>query len=591
MPHAHITVAQDRSAEVNIAGEVTPHPDLGSAVAHLAQHARSTRTDLEVRISDGPVERGLRISATGQIAAVPGEDTAAASTDEDATGSASAEGPNGAPHTAQAPPPGETGDAESRSEPEASAPAGAPEPTGLEQDPSDDASADKHSEEDSSAAADFPVGTRYSGPAETLGAAPDSGDGRRSERKRASSSRTHRVRRETPRRPRSVRLTVPSLVLSVLLVLALAFFFLPDLIGTPAADESGVPTDTAAPSRMPVTQEPSDTPVPGFAAEPRWEADVPPTASVTATSRGVLVVDSGRLTILDARTGTTRYSGGYTGSVTFAADTVIDGEPALVWRYDDRVQALFDGEDAPVDIPLGPEARMSAAGTGVLIREGNSLSTLGREGLQPVPTPAPGSTPMAVDDRHLISAVFEGPVVMTDIDTGETSEVPLERPGDNLEIKQWKSAGHGLAITVWGEPEAGLSSGHRLQLAVHSLEDGSLSSMNEVSSADIGEEDWTRGQGYALAVIGPFLYDIGTGLLLLDGTENGMQFGEPRGNLVPGTSAGEPIILAGVRTDADFQAGAPTAYTTGADLLAVTHDSRYAIVRSGADRVTAYPTG
>ena len=287
--------------------------------------------------------------------------------------------------------------------------------------------------------------------------------------------------------------------------------------------------------------------------------------------------------VIDPADGSVRYQGAYEGSVTFAADTSVDGRPALVWQYGNTVQALLDGESRPIEYELPPDARLSSAGTSVLIREGNALSTLGTDGLVTVPTPAPGSTPMALDDGELISASFEGPVQRTDIETGDETEVELENPGDGLEIKAWKSAGHGLAVSVWGDPGASTNSGHRLQLVIHSLEDGAVTSINEVSSADIGEAGWTRGQGYSLASIGPYLYDLDTGLLVLDGTDSGMQFGVPRGDLVPGTMDGEPVIAAGLLSDA------PTAYSTNADLLAVTDDGRFAITRTGADRITAYP--
>jgi hypothetical protein len=74
-----------------------------------------------------------------------------------------------------------------------------------------------------------------------------------------------------------------------------------------------------------------------------------------------------------------------------------------------------------------------------------------------------------------------------------------------------------------------------------------------------------------------------TGLLVLDGTESGMQFGEPRGDLVPGTLQGNPVIASGMLTDA------PAAFSTSADLLAVTEDDRIAITRTSADQITAHP--
>ncbi|WP_291791554.1 hypothetical protein [Brevibacterium sp.] len=616
MPHAQIAVAQDRSAEVSIDGAVTPHPDLGSAMAHLAGHARSAQVSLQVTIADGGIAREIRISENGQIAALPagesGEDAVPPDGEAAAPvpdGSAGAEPVEGAVAAASDPEAGASADAGAptdlavpASDDEGPAyPLYAQAPAGLDADSQRPASGSADDEiarstevqagegaerqdRETASEAEFPVGTRYSGPAETIPGSGATDPQERGAKRRRGTDAARSRRRPAVHAPRGMRLTVPGLVLAVLLVLAMAFFFLPDLIGTPAAKESEVPTSSTVPSRVPVTQEKSTTPVPGYAEEPEWEAEVPQTASVTASSRGILVVDGGDLSVLDPTTGEVRYSNEYSGTVSFAADTVIEGRAALVWRYENRVEALFDGEDSTVAYDLSPTARMSSAGDSVLIREGNDLSTLAADGsFVDIPTPPPGSTPMAVDGGRLVSAPFDGPLELTDIASGEMERLDLESPGDGLEIKQWKSAGHGLAITVWGEPEANPTSGQRLQLAVHSLQDGSLSSVNEVSSGELGEADWTRGQDYKLAVIGPYLYDLRSGLLVMDGTESGVQLGEPRGDLVPGSQAGAGVILA------DTVSGGPTAYTTGADLLAVVDDARYAIVRSGADRVVAYP--
>lgn len=620
MHHASITVAPNRSAQVTIAGQSTEYPDLGSAMTQLTLLARETSTDVAVAISDGAALRSLTISATGQVqAGSPG----------DPSPTAPPEDPSPAPSRPQTDPAGPPlSHPHIVEEPETDVPT---QPLAAPQSPSDASpgiadTSSITSQAESSEPTDaegpaYPIGTPFSGPAapqptttprridrvpaedparpssaadadrtptrSTNGTASGpmsserSADPHRAVTRRADAQRSASARRKRS----SARLTVPSIVLIALLVLAAVLFFLPNFIGTPTPEDSDPAQNSQAPTRAPLTQAEAPTPVPGFTSEAVWETTVPQNASVTATSRGVLVVDGDEVTILDPADGSERYQESYDGSVTFAADTTVDGQPALVWQHDNTVQALLDGESRPIEYELTPRARLSSAGTSVLIRDGNALSTLGEEGLVTVPTPAPGSTPMALDGEELISSPFNGPLSRTDIDTGEETEVELESPGDGLEIKEWKSAGHGLAISVWGDPGASTNSGHRLQLVVHSLDDGAVASINEVSSADIGEAGWTRGQGYSLASIGPYLYDLDTGLLVLDGTDSGMQFGEPRGDLVPGTLDGEPVIAAGLLSDA------PTAYSTSADLLAVTDDARFAITRTGADRITAYPAG
>jgi hypothetical protein len=564
MQHASITVAPDRSAQVTASGTTSDHPDLGSALAQLTQTARDSHSPIKVAIADDTSLRALTISDTGAIA--PAESPL----------SDPLPSPDLQTVPVSAPQEQQTTTAE------AASPYPLPSPT-------------REAGSDS-----YPVGTPFSGPAAPQrGETPRVSDPRtpgphrhgRPHTASAAAPGTATATRPTStaaRRPASARrsgprLTVPSIVLIALLVLAGVLFFLPSYIGSPTPETSTPTEQTQAPTRSPLTLANSTTPVPGFASEAAWEAAVPANASVTATSRGVLIVDGDELSVLNAKTGTVRYTDNQDESITFAADTVIDGRRALVWQFGTTARALFDGDTEPVEYDLPDNARLSSAGTAVLIRDGNALSTLGAEELEQIPTPPPGSTPMALDGEDLISAPFDGPVIHTDITTGEQSEVELESPGDGLEIKEWKSAGHGLAISVWGDPSATTSSGHRLQLVVHSLEDGSVTSINEVSSADVGEASWIRGQGFRLAQIGPYLYSMETGLLVLDGTESGMQFGEPRGDLVPGTLQGNPVIASGMLTDA------PAAFSTSADLLAVTEDDRIAITRTSADQITAHP--
>lgn len=589
MQHASVTVAPDRSAQVTADCRTTDHPDLGAALAHLTQTAEDAHTPISVAISDGTTLRGLTITADGGISAAeaPLADAPAAPL----RGSAPTL-PLGAAPTA----------ASGASDPDSTSVSDAlrgPVPVATETaagllgtsgavDPS------------------YPTGTPFSGPAEP---APEAQIARVSDPRTPAprSAGTDRDRRASDRaaaraaaRPKrtgphdgpttsssrraSPRLTAPSIVLIALLVLASVLFFLPNFIGTPTPESSGPPAQTQAPTRSPLTVADATTPVPGFSSEAAWNAEVPQNASVTATSRGVLVVDGDDLTILDPKDGSVRYTDTHDEPITFAADTEVGGRKALVWQYGTEARALQDGSSTAIEYELPRNAQLSSAGTSVLIRDGNALSTLGPEGLTPIPTPAPGTTPMALDGDELISAPFEGPIIRTDITTGDQTEVPLESPGDGLEITQWKSAGHGLAISIWGAPGATVNSGHRLQLVVHSLEDGAVSSVNEVSSAEVGESPWVRGQGYQLAQVGPYLYSLDTGLLVLDGTESGMQFGEPRGALVPGTLESEPVIASGM------QSSAPTAFRTAAELLAVTDDGRVAITRTSADLLTAYRT-
>src|SRR5699024_3984153 len=78
------------------------------------------------------------------------------------------------------------------------------------------------------------------------------------------------ARRSAPRRrakKAGARLTVPSIVLIALLVLAGVLFFLPNFIGTPSSDTSDPTQNSQAPTRAPLTLADSPTPVPGYASQ------------------------------------------------------------------------------------------------------------------------------------------------------------------------------------------------------------------------------------------------------------------------------------------------------------------------------------
>src|SRR5699024_8863509 len=84
-----------------------------------------------------------------------------------------------------------------------------------------------------------------------------------------------------------------------------------------------------------------------------------------------------------------------------------------------------------------------------------------------------------------------------------------------------------------GEQGASTNSGHRIQLVVHSLDDGSILSTVTTTTDIVGEKSWVRGQAGERAYIGPYLFDLRSGLLLTDVSSRDVHLSEPRGNIVP----------------------------------------------------------
>lgn len=320
----------------------------------------------------------------------------------------------------------------------------------------------------------------------------------------------------------------------------------------------------------------SPTAVPGYADDVQWTVPVDGQALTTATAQGLLVVEEDSLRVYDTATGAERFETELDGSVDYVVETTVQGRHALLWRIGDRAYALPQGSAEPVAYTLPAGARLSSAGSSVLIRDGEDLYAFGLSGLVEIAAPDEDLTPMALEGSRLVSARFEGPLVITDYSGREIASVDLERPSEEMHLIRWVSAGHGLVITIWGEEGATVSSGHRVELVTHSISDGSILSTTSTTTDSIGEADWVRGQGYELAYIGPYLYSMRSGLLVLDGSAQQLDFQLPVGQFAPAESPEGRVLVQGT-----------TAYRTDVQVLAALEDT--VIVRSTPTLVEAHP--
>jgi hypothetical protein len=320
----------------------------------------------------------------------------------------------------------------------------------------------------------------------------------------------------------------------------------------------------------------SPTAVPGYADDVQWTVPVDGQALTTATAQGLLVVEEDSLRVHDIATGAERFETDLDGSVDYVVETTVQGRHALLWRIGDRAYALPEGSTEPVAYTLPAGARLSSAGSSVLVRDGEDLYAFGLSGLVDIAAPDEDLTPMALEGSRLVSARFEGPLVITDYSGREIASVDLERPSEEMHLIRWVSAGHGLVITIWGEEGATVSSGHRVELVTHSISDGSILSTTSTTTDSIGEADWVRGQGYELAYIGPYLYSMRSGLLVLDGSAQQLDFQLPVGQFAPAESPEGRVLVQGT-----------TAYRTDVQVLAALEGT--AIVRSTPTLVEAHP--
>ncbi len=554
MPRALISVSDDGFTYTTLNGATSRYSDTGQAITYLGDYAKATETPLAVTIDDGTKTTEIGIDATGRVGAAPKQDTTAEDVAGESSTASAAGGSVDGSTDSSAESTGQTGHSENADQSTNGQAAGGQNGYAAQDD-----SAGSNGDS-------YPMGTPFSGPA-----APATPTVKKTPvRKRSARNRPQRLK----------KITVPGLVLIGLAILMIGAFVVPNIVPVDSPDTpQTIGSEQQVNPASELSVDKTKDIVPSYDNSPTWEAKVPKRASVTASDRGVLLVNDNRLEVLDADTGKSRYKTKIDESPTFAVDTVIDGQPALLWQSGNTAEALFDGESEPKSYQLPEKARITSAGKSVLIKSGNKLSTFGADGLENVPTPQAGSTPMAIDNDELFSSDWNGPVKAKNIKSGEERSIDLESPGDELKIIDWISAGHGKAITLWGEQGASTNSGHRIQLVVHSLEDGSILSTVTTTTDIVGEKSWVRGQAGERAYIGPYLFDLESGLLLMDVSSRDIHLSEPRGSIVPCTmDTNTSCLLAGKQ-----------AFKTDTDLLAVVDKGNEALVLGDDSTVRAYP--
>ena len=554
MPRALIAVSDDGFTYTTLNGATSRYSDTGQAITYLGDYAKETATPLTVTIDDGTKTTEIGIDATGRVGAAPKQDTTAEDVAGESSTASAAGGSVDGSTDSSAESTGQTGHSENADQSTNGQAAGGQNGYAAQDD-----SAGSNGDS-------YPMGTPFSGPA-----APATPTVKKTPvRKRSARNRPQRLK----------KITVPGLVLIGLAILMIGAFVVPNIVPVDSPDTpQTIGSEQQVNPASELSVDKTKDIVPSYDNSPTWEAKVPKRASVTASDRGVLLVNDNRLEVLDADTGKSRYKTKIDESPTFAVDTVIDGQPALLWQSGNTAEALFDGESEPKSYQLPEKARITSAGKSVLIKSGNKLSTFGADGLENVPTPQAGSTPMAIDNDELFSSDWNGPVKAKNIKSGEERSIDLESPGDELKIIDWISAGHGKAITLWGEQGASTNSGHRIQLVVHSLEDGSILSTVTTTTDIVGEKSWVRGQAGERAYIGPYLFDLESGLLLMDVSSRDIHLSEPRGSIVPCTmDTNTSCLLAGKQ-----------AFKTDTDLLAVVDKGNEALVLGDDSTVRAYP--
>ena len=569
MKHADVSFAEDRTVLLTIDGASERCRDLGAALAAVRDEAAIDDHPIFVQITDGDSSHSVVIAADGTVA--------------------TSELPIIQPQNA-------VENREDRTVESAQESKAPDQGSGLENQADTSAPFTESAVPYASAAVSpegdsAPRPARADGPVEEPGGTSEENGTRRAARRhrtrQGNGSLLTRLLSDEPKPTRTARedrrkrrpsMLVPSIVLAVMLIVVIVLWVIPSFVGAPDGGLEETSANVSGGAEQPkLSLKKSDSVVPGFKNEPAWELPVDPAASVSASERGIVVVKNQTVDIYDPATGRKRTNITMDGDIQIAAETKINNRPALLLRSGDTAEVLFDGEDKTHKYELPKNAEISLAGTSPMIVADDKLYHFHDDKVHPVVGIESGFTPMGLDGRKIITAAFDGDVAVSDTDTGLTEKFSLEKPGRGLVILKWVTAGHGKIVTVWGESGTDLESDASVQVVVSDTSQGKIVSTVEAQANRISEAKWERGQGFHLAVFGPYLFDMKTGLLVRDEAGEDVRFGEPRGTYTPAVVEGSPAIVAG-----------DAAYETSNNLMAVDSDGEYAVVRSESDTIRGY---
>lgn len=569
MKHADVSFAEDRTVLLTIDGASERCRDLGAALAAVRDEAAIDDHPIFVQITDGDSSHSVVIAADGTVA--------------------TSELPIIQPQNA-------VENREDRTVESAQESKAPDQGSGLENQADTSAPFTESAVPYASAAVSpegdsAPRPAKADGPVEEPGGTSEENGTRRAARRhrtrQGNGSLLTRLLSDEPKPTRTARedrrkrrpsMLVPSIVLAVMLIVVIVLWVIPSFVGAPDGGLEETSANVSGGAEQPkLSLKKSDSIVPGFKNEAAWELPVDPAASVSASERGIVVVKNETVDIYDPATGNKRTNITMDGDIQIAADTKINNRPALLLRSGDTAEVLFDGEDKTHKYELPKNAEISLAGTSPMVVADDKLYHFHDDKVHPVVGIESGFTPMGLDGRKIITAAFDGDVAVSDTDTGLTEKFSLEKPGRNLVILKWVTAGHGKIVTVWGESGTDLESDAAVQVVVSDTSQGKIVSTVEAQANRISEAKWERGQGFHLAVFGPYLFDMKTGLLVRDAADEDVRFGEPRGTYTPAVVEGSPAIVAG-----------DVAYETSNNLMAVDSDGEYAVVRSESDTIRGY---
>ena len=263
----------------------------------------------------------------------------------------------------------------------------------------------------------------------------------------------------------------------------------------------------------------------GWSKDAKWKFELTSKSiAVSGFKVGVLLSDGKSVTILDPNTGETRVSVEVKGVPKFVASTRLGQSDnlAIVWKIADTLYTWNHETNQVQYYHLSVDSQVDTSGTGTLVRQDKVAYTLTDQGLKRI---AGDGREVAVDGPDITSSTFSGPITVRDLEGNIKSESLLDPPQPGLVVNQWHGVGTGHAFISWrsssSDPDDPKTA---LTLAVHDVNTGEVTAQVKTTVAEVKGVKALYGGGSLEAAVGPYLFSLKDGSLILNGSSELKKF-------------------------------------------------------------------
>lgn len=241
--------------------------------------------------------------------------------------------------------------------------------------------------------------------------------------------------------------------------------------------------------------------------------------AASAFQEGVFLSNGNEIVILDPMTGETKVSIDVDGIADFVNPTALaNGEDAprgLAWKIGNSLY-LWTDDNRISRTPIDPQANMSSMGRSVMVKQGGVSYSFTHDGLKKIM--GSDGNEIALDHEWVISSGWNGPIIRKKIDGSSSTSNLIQPPKVGMTIETWHGAGHGKAAIGWrGEDD-------KVILGITDAATGAVLDSVESTLEAIDQKRMKIGQGWKAFSVGPYLFDLDSGRIILDASKDANEF-------------------------------------------------------------------